>query len=143
MFIQLLGPRVRARLDSPGFSIECVHPVLEPKARKRIPSTSARNRVGALVGAALEVPHATEALHSLGEGVSLIVQVPDAPVQLAPCSEVASQGRPRQPETLRLLAERGGFLVPGIRHGSSSSKCAPFFVKQEMWLVTPDARQPA
>ena len=75
--------------------------------------------------------------------IAELQQVLDAPVQLAPCSEVASQGRPRQPETLRLLAERGGFLVPGLRHGSSSSRCAPFFVKQEMWRATPDARQPA
>ena len=55
--------------------------MLEPKARKRIHSTSARNREGTLVGAALEVPYATQALHSLGEGVSLIGASPARSVQ--------------------------------------------------------------
>ena len=117
--------------------------MLEPKACKRIQPVSTRERAGALIGTTLKVPHATESLHSLDEDVALFVQVLYALVQLILGDEVAPQGRPRQPETLRLLAERGGSLVPGLRHGSSTSKCASFFVKQETWPVAPDARQTA
>ena len=117
--------------------------MLEPKACKRIPPMSTRELAGALIGAALKVPHATDPLQSLDEGVAPFVQILCAPVQLILGDEVAPQGRPRQPETLRLLAERGGSLVPGLRHGSSTSKCASFFVKQETWPVAPDARQTA
>ena len=69
--------------------------MLEPKACKRIPSVSTREREGALIAAALKIPHATEALHSFGEDVAPFVQILHAPMQFILDDEVAAQSRPR------------------------------------------------